>query len=131
MWFNNKFNKDNTIHFDVEEWVCTDVDECQFCRKVSDTEFEYIQLKNEDLKKFVETFHLGNKHLLGVLNDRTTIADWYQSETDVNDYDAEQIGKYLSPYGGILDGVTDDVERNQLIAECIFETDDVANDWYE
>lgn len=131
MWFNNKFNKDNTIHFDVEEWVCTDPDECQFCRKVSDTEFEYIQLKNEDLKKFVETFHLGNKHLLEVLNDRTTIADWYQSETDVNDYDTDEIGEYLSPYGGILDGVTDDVERNQLIAECIFETDDVANDWYE
>ena len=131
MWFNNKFNKDNTIHFDVEEWVCTDVDECQFCRKINDTEFEYIQLRNDDLKKFVETFHLGNKHLLEVLNDRTTIADWYQSETDVNDYDAEQIAKYLSPYGGILDGVTDDVERNQLIAECIFETDDVANDWCE
>jgi hypothetical protein len=50
MWFNNKFNKDNTIHFDVEEWICTDADECQFCRKISDTEFEYIQLKNEDLK---------------------------------------------------------------------------------
>ena len=31
----------------------------------------------------------------------------------------------------ILDGVTDEAERNQLIAECIFETDDVANDWYE
>ena len=131
MWFNNKFNKDNTIHFDVEEWVCTDPDECQFCRKISDTEFEYIQLRNDDLKKFVETFHLGNKHLLEVLNDRTTIADWYQSETDVNDYDAEQIAKYLSPYGGILDGVTDEAGRNQLIAECIFETDDVANDWYE
>ena len=131
MWFNNKFNKDNTIHFDVEEWVCTDPDECQFCRKISDTEFEYIQLKNDDLKKFVETFHLGNKHLLEVLNDRTTIADWYQSETDVNDYDTDEIGEYLSPYGGILDGVTDDVERNQIIAECIFETDDVANDWYE
>lgn len=131
MWFNNKFNKDNTIHFDVEEWVCTDPDECQFCRKISDTEFEYIQLKNEDLKKFVETFHLGNKHLLSVLNDRTIIADWYQSETDVNDYDADAIGEYLMPYGGILDGVTDDVERNQIIAECIFETDDVANDWYE
>ncbi len=131
MWFNNKFNKDNTIHFDVEEWSCTDPDECQFCRKVNDTTFEYIQLKNEALKEFVKTFHLGNKHLLSVLNDRTTIADWYQSETDVNDYDADAIGEYLSPYGGILDGVTDEAERNQIIAECIFETDDVANDWYE
>lgn len=131
MWFNNKFNKDNTIHFDVEEWVCTDVDEFQFCRKVSDTIFEYIQLKTDDLKAFIESFRLGNKHLLSTLNDRTNISDWYQDEIDVTDYDAEQIAEYLSPYGGILDGVTDDVERNQIIAECIFETDDVANDWYE
>lgn len=131
MWFNNKFNKDNTIHFDVEEWVCTDVDEFQFCRKVSDTIFEYIQLKTDDLKAFIESFRLGNKHLLETLNDRTYPSDWYQDEICVDDYDAEQIAEYLSPYGGILDGVTDDVERNQIIAECIFETDDVANDWYE
>ena len=131
MWFNNKFNKDNTIHFDVEEWVCTDADECQFCRKISDTEFEYIQLKTDDLKAFIKSFRLGNKHLLSTLNDRTNISDWYQDEIDVTDYDADAIGEYLSPYGGILDGVTDEAERNQLIAECIFETDDVANDWYE
>ena len=131
MMFNNKFNKDNTIHFDVEEWVCTDPDEYQFCRKVSDTIFEYIQLKTDDLKRFVESFRLGGKHLLSTLNDRTNISDWYQDEIDVTDYDADAIGEYLSPYGGILDGVTDEAERNQLIAECIFETDDVANDWYE
>ena len=131
MMFNNKFNKDNTIHFDVEEWSCTDVDEFQFCRKVSDTIFEYIQLKTEDLKAFVKSFRLGNKHLLSTLNNRTNISDWYQDEIDVTDYDSDAIGEYLSPYGGILDGVTDEAERNQLIAECIFETDEVANDWYE
>ena len=131
MWFNNKFNKDNTIHFDVEEWVCTEPDARQFCRKISDTEFEYIQLKVEQLCTFAASFHLNDKHLLETLNDRTYPSDWYQSETDVNDYDADAIGEYLSPYGGILDGVTDEAERNQLIAECIFETDDVANDWYE
>ena len=117
MMFNNKINKNGTIHFDVKEWICTDPDECQFCRKVSDTEFEYIQLKTDDLKSFVSAFQLGNKHLLSVLNDRTTIADWYQSETDVTDYDAEQIAEYLSPYG-ILYNVTDDEQtRNQLIVE--------------
>lgn len=131
MWFNNRFNKNNTIHFEPSEWSCTDPDEFQFCRKVSDTIFEYIQLKTDDLKRFIETFRLGNKHLLSVLNDRTYISDWYQDEINVNDYDADKIGEYLSPYGGILDGVTDEAERNQLIAECIFETDEVANDWYE
>lgn len=130
MWFNNKFNKDNTIHFDVEEWVCTDADQCQFCRKVNDTTFEYIQLKTEDLKRFVDSFQLSNKHLLEVLNDRTRIADWYQDEINVEDYDADEIREYVSPYGEILEG-SEGAERNQLIAECIFETDEVSNDWYE
>ncbi len=130
MMFNNKFNKDNTIHFDVNEWSCTDADQCQFCRKVNDTTFEYIQLKTEDLKRFVDSFKLNNKHLLEVLNDRTRIADWYQDEINVEDYDADEIGEYVSPYGGILEG-SEGAERNQLIAECIFETDEVSNDWYE
>jgi len=127
--FNNKFNKDNTIHFDVEEWICTDPDENQFCRKVNDTTFEYIQLKNDGLRKFVNSFHLNNKHLLSVLNDKTKITDWYQDEIDVTDYDSDEIGEYLSPYGGILDNVTDEVDRNQLIAECIFETDLICGDY--
>ena len=128
--FNNKFNKDNTIHFDVNEWVCTDADQCQFCRKVNDTTFEYIQLKGDSLKKFVDIFQLNNKYLLEVLNDRTHIADWYQDEINVEDYDADEIGEYVLPYGEILEG-SDGAERNQLIAECIFETDEVLNDWYE
>lgn len=130
MMFNNKFNKDNTIHFDVNEWVCTDADQCQFCRKVNDTTFEYIQLKTEDLKRFVDSFKLNNKHLLEVLNDRTNVSDWYQDEINVEDYDADEIGEYVSPYGEILEG-SEGAERNQLIAECIFETDEVSNDWYE
>ena len=128
MWFNNKFNKDNTIHFDVEEWSCTDVDEFQFCRKVSDTIFEYIQLKTEDLKAFVKSFRLGNKHLLSTLNDRTNISDWYQDEIDITDYDADEIGEYVSPYGYDLDNYSES-DRNQLIAECIFETDLICGDY--
>ena len=117
MMFNNKFNSDGTIHFDVNEWTNTDPDEGQFCRKISDTEFEYIQIKDMDGKEH-------SKHLLETLNDKTTIKDWYQDEIDVNDYDADELGEYVAPFGG------DDflqqskgAERNQLIAECIFETD--------
>ena len=113
--FNNKFNKDNTIHFDVKEWSCTDPDEGQFCRKISDTEFEYIQLKDMTDKPH-------SKRLLEVLNDKTKISDWYQDEIDVKDYDEEQIERYVSPYGEILEG-SEGAYRNQLIVECIFETD--------
>ena len=115
MMFNGKFNKDNTIHFDVNKWVNTDPDEGQFCRKISDTEFEYIQLKDMTDKPH-------SKRLLEVLNDKTRISDWYQDEIDVKDYDEEQIERYVSPYGEILEG-NDSAYRNQLIVECIFETD--------
>ena len=122
MMFNNKFNSDRTIHFDVNEWTCTDPDQGQFCRKVNDTTFEYIQIKDMEGKEH-------SKHLLETLNDKTTIKDWYQDEIDVNNYDADELGEYLSPYGGILDNVTDEQTRNQLTAECIFETDLISGDY--
>jgi hypothetical protein len=123
MMFNNKFNSDGTIHFDVNEWVNTDPDEGQFCRKISDTEFEYIQLKDMDGKEH-------SKHLLEALNDKTHISDWYQEIIDVNDYSNREIEEYVAPYGEILDG-SEGAYRNQLIAECIFETDYTFNGWYE
>lgn len=116
MMFNNKFNSDGTIHFDVNEWTNTDPDEGQFCRKVNDTTFEYIQIKDMEGKEH-------SKRLLEVLNDKTTIKDWYQDEIDVSDYDSGQIGSYVSAYGGDeFLGDSEGAERNQLIAECIFET---------
>ena len=115
MMFNGKFNKDNTIHFDVNEWVNTDPDEGQFCRKISDTEFEYIQLKDMTDKPH-------SKRLLEVLNDKTKVTDWWQDEIDVTEYTEEQIESNVSPYGEILEG-SEGAYRNQLIAECIFDTD--------
>lgn len=123
MMFNNKFNSDGTIHFDVNEWTNTDPDEGQFCRNISDTEFEYIQLKDMTSKPH-------SKRLLEVLNDKTTIKDWYQDEIDVNDYNSDQIGSYISAYGGDeFLGDSEGAERNQLIVECIFETDLLCGDY--
>jgi hypothetical protein len=85
-------------------------------------------LKTEDLKAFVKSFRLGNKHLLSTLNDRTNISDWYQDEIDITDYDADEIGEYVSPYGYDLDNYSES-DRNQLIAECIFETDLICGDY--
>ena len=131
MVFNNKFNQDNTIHFDVEEWSCTDPDTMQFCRKVDNTTFEYIQLRVEKLCQFVTIFHLNNKHLLEVLNDKTHINDWYQDEIDVLEYDENDVREYVAPYGGedFLKGSKGD-NRTQLICECIFEQN-IMNCEYE
>ena len=132
MMFNNKFNSDGTIHFDVNEWVNTDPDEGQFCRKISDTEFEYIQLKTNDLRAFVGSFGLNTKHLLETLNDKTNISDWYQDEIDIMDYDVDALGEYAAAYGGDeYLGDSKGAERNQLLAECIFEQDIVFSGDYD
>jgi hypothetical protein len=122
MWFNNRFNRDNTIHFVPSEWTCTDPDEGQFCRVISKTEFEYIQIKDMSGKEH-------SKKLLDTLNDKTTINDWYQDEIDIRDYDADQLGREVAPYGEILDGVEDEQDRNQLMAECIFENNLTCGDY--
>lgn len=123
MMFNNKFNSDGTIHFDVNEWTNTDPDLGQFCRKVNETTFEYIQIKDMEGKEH-------SKHLLETLNDKTTIKDWYQDEIDVMDYDVDAIGHYVSAYGGDeFLGDSEGAERNQLIVECIFETDLSCGDY--
>jgi len=123
-WFNNRFNDDNTIHFDRNEWVCTDERNFQYCRKVNDTTFEYIQLKDLEL---IRDSLCTRLRALDYLNDETGVDDWYQDEIDVTRYDDEKIREYIAPFSGILDGVEDPVERNQLIAECIFETDCIVN----
>ena len=125
MMFNNRFNSDNTIHFELSEWLCTDPDSGQFCRIVSDTEFEYIQIKDMEGKEH-------SKKLLDTLNDKTTIKDWYQDEININDYDADELGEYAAAYGGDeYLGNSEGIMRNQLLAECIFEQDIVFGDDYD
>lgn len=70
-----------------------------------------------------------SKRMLDTLNDKTKITDWYQDEIDINDYDADQLGREVAPYGGILDGIKDTQYRNQLMAECIFENNLLCGDY--
>jgi hypothetical protein len=117
--FADRFNEDNTINFVTSQWECTDIDQMQFCRKINDHVFEYIQLKDAD----DDFAYYKNKNALDYLNGITTADEWYQDIIDITDYSDDEIKEYLSAYGGILDNVNDDVQRNQIIAECIFEQD--------
>ena len=124
MMFNNRFTADNKIKFVPSEWTCTDPDEVQFCRPISETEFEYIQIKNPQIKSVVK----GGCNALAALDGETMINDWYQDEIDVKDYSGKEIEDYVSPYGDILEG-SEGANRNQLIAECIFETNVISGEY--
>ena len=125
MSFNNRFDEKHCIIFKPSEWICTDPDEMQFCRPISKTEFEYIQLSNMELK--LKYQHGYGKNLLKYLDKKTTIDDWEQEVIDVSVYSDEEIREYVSPYGyhGILDDWKDEQNRYQIIAECVFETDNI------
>ena len=113
---------DGKVRFNEDDWVCTDPDEIQFCRKVNNHTFEYIQLKKESLLLIKDNLRIG-KQVLKFLDGVTDADDWYEEIIDVDNYTDEEIKEYIAPYGGILDGVTDQTYINQLIAECIFEQD--------
>jgi len=125
MPFNNRFDEKQRIIFKPSEWICTDPDEMQFCRPISKTEFEYIQLSNMELK--LKYQHGYGKNLLKNLNKKTTLDDWEEEVIDVSKLSEEEIREYVSPYGyhGILDDWKDEQSRYQIIAECAFETDNV------
>lgn len=131
MMFNNNFTKEGKIKFNPNEWTCTDPDEWQFCRKIDETEYEYIQLKDKELVR--DSLCCG-KLGLEYLNEKTTPSDWWQEEIDITDYTEDEKGDYIiesyfAPYG-YKETYKDwsEEDRNQLLAECIFETDIVCGE---
>ena len=108
------FHLEDTLDFYSNRWICTDPDNYQFCRKIDETTFEYIQLKPyyyerlDGLKPEMD--------VLEYLSGKTFKKEWYHSIIDVTSYSPEEIAEYVAPYG------MPEVD-NQLIAECIFETD--------
>ena len=127
MMFNHRFcSIDHSIMFKPEEWSCTDPDQCQFCREISDTEFEYIQLKPR-CELIDEALNPPrNKTALEYLSGRTFVSDWYEDIIDVDKYDDDEVAEYLSPYGYDFANFNRYKRGdNQIIAECIFETDTV------
>lgn len=113
--------KDNKVYMG-KEWHCTDIDSFQFARKITPTEFEYCQLKNEELIDRLKPLKVTDDIFQSINNLKTTASDWYCGTIDINDYSREEIIEVLSSYGGILDNITDIELINQIIAECIFET---------
>lgn len=121
---------------DPREWEMTDPDTYQFARKVNDTTWEYCQLANEDIINLLEEVIYKNPsvdttplkdRVMNFISNRnefkTTSNDWYCGDIDINDYDSDQIGEYLSAYGdSYLCGANEET-KVQLTCEAIFETD--------
>lgn len=109
------FTLEDALPFHSNSWTCTDPDQYQFCRKVNDTTFEYIQLKPYHYDK-LDGIKPGDD-VLDFLSGKTLKKHWYHDVIDVNDLDADEIKEVLAPYG-----MPKEYIDNQIIAECYFET---------
>ena len=118
-YFHGKVNRNNKVYFEPSEWSCTDRDNMQFCRKIDNTCFEYIQLK-ESKKVWAKEQTKDVDNILEVLSYCTEMEDWYYEIIDVNDLSKADIDEVLDCYGNFGYNSISDVP-NQLIAEAWFE----------
>lgn len=117
--FHGKVNQEKWVYFEPSEWECTDRDQFQFCRKIDDTCFEYIQLKESKIDWAKEETK-DSDNLLEDFSFCTKMEDWYYEIIDVNDLSKENIDELLDCYGNFGYDSRDKVP-NQLIAEAWFE----------
>lgn len=104
-------------------WEITDPDNNQFCYEVNPFTYHYIEFDNKDIEAY---------YLLKVLNKNSyfDIEDKLEDENfeftsaiiDINDYSDIEIREYIESFYD-YEFFMDFPEKNQLIAECIFETD--------
>ena len=90
-------------------WFCTDPDCMQYCQKISETEFRFIQAV------WLDT--CGDD-----TNGEYAVCSGY---IDLDLYDEDDMEGSISSYGYTMESVKEIYEdcANQIIAECLFEDD--------
>ena len=120
------------VFYDFHSWKCTDADQLQYCKKETDHEFYYLQVKPQVAEKIEKLFGVPfsgcdeqvKEYIYRELNEN----DVWWDLIDTDCYTPQEKEEYIEPYGGILDGsLGDECIVNQLTAECIFETDYVMS----
>ena len=98
-------------------WFCTDPDCLQYCKKVSETEFSFIQAVWLDTCK-------GDTRAENAKDDSDNYAVCV-GYIDLELYSDEDKEGSLGSYGYTLESVKEiyDEGANQIIAECLFEDD--------
>ena len=100
-----------------QNWTCTDPDNYQYGRKISENVYEFKELsRNHDFK-------ITDKWVNSVFDNG---GFWKQDVIDLNDYVEPQKENYISGYYPSMEELKrickNDIEQvNWIIAECIFE----------
>lgn len=108
-------------------WTVTDPSNNQFSYQLNNTTYYFIEFSNKDLNSSYlydilrDNFKKDSDALETVLDERGF--RYNSALIDLNDYSHEEIDGYISGYYSNRNEVYDWPEANQIIAECIFETD--------
>lgn len=119
----------------MQGWTCTDPNNFQFRRKISDKIYEFkefdMSLLNPNTTSSLEYIKDKEKLGLELFTEKywgnTTL--WFNEEIDLDDYNEDDIKEVLDTYGyEYEDGLVvypngDSYADDALIAECIFEQD--------
>lgn len=98
-------------------WFCTDPDCMQFCRKVNETEFEFIQVV------WLDT--CGDDPVAENAKDESDNYAVCTGYIDLDCYSLNDIECSIYSYGYTLETIKEiyGEDVNQIIAECLFEDD--------
>lgn len=88
---------------EVNGWILTDSDCCQYCKKIDNSNYWYIELR--EVGDFDNPFYLA-----------------YATQIDLEFYTDDEIVDYVAGYDNVeqIRRIYGD-NANQIIAECIFE----------
>lgn len=98
----------------IEDWICTDGDNEQYGRKISDRVYTFKELEREFLGSF------SDEEIIGIFDSPQY---WEEQEINLDEYSQEEVEKYISAYYTDLNEVFNIYgdDSNWIIAECIFE----------
>ena len=117
----------------LKDWVCTDPDTLQFCKKLSEKVFELKEFNMVELNPNTTSNmnYVKDKqklpHLVFAEKYWNEEELWVEEEIDLDDYSEEEIQEYMDAYGYDYDGENvifptgQFYPNNALIAETIFE----------
>lgn len=102
-------------------WFCTDPDTLQFCKKINDTTYEFLQVSWNYLDRIKEFTDIDHWWPYPGDYGVTSYVDY--KVINLEDYTNEAIADEIACFGYNLNSIKEiyPIEWEQIIAECIFE----------
>jgi len=105
-----------------KDYICTDNSTLQYCKKLNNNVYLYVQFNDFDYPDEFDRIKEDDSLLKEFFSEDKF---WIKATIDIREYTDKEIASYIKPYGYTLKNIKEiyPIEWEQIIAECIFETD--------